>query len=205
MDFSLRKSHWETVYETKSPDQVSWTQKIPATSLEMIESFKLPKNAAIIDVGGGDSLLVDFLLSEGYSDVTVLDISSYALEKAKARMGDKSKLVKWIVNDITDFKPERKYDLWHDRATFHFLTSEDQIEKYLQITTDHAAKYMIIATFSEQGPLKCSGLEIKQYSTTSLAERFEADYQKVSCLNENHTTPFDTKQNFTFCAFKRKE
>ena len=128
-----RREHWETVYETKNPSEVSWTQENPKTSLDLIHSFGLPKTAKIIDVGGGDSRLVDFLLEEGFENISVLDISAKALEKAKTRLGAKADKVNWIVSDITEFKPTTTYDLWHDRAAFHFLTSEEDISKYLNI------------------------------------------------------------------------
>ncbi len=128
---SAQKKHWETVYETKNPDQVAWTQDIPKTSLDFINSYKLPKSASIIDIGGGDSKLVDFLLDQGYTNISVLDISARALEKAKKRLGKRSKLVNWIESDITKFRPTKTYDIWHDRASFHFLTQPDQISKYL--------------------------------------------------------------------------
>ena len=127
-----RKKHWETVYETKNPDQVSWTQEIPKTSLEFIHSFGLKKTAKIIDIGGGDSKLVDYLLDEGFENVSVLDISSKSLEKAKKRLGKKAEKVNWIVSDITDFEPNMTFDVWHDRATFHFLTTTNQIKKYME-------------------------------------------------------------------------
>ena len=122
-----RKKHWETVHETKNPDQVSWTQEIPKTSLKFIRSFKLNKKAKIIDIGGGDSKLVDYLLKEGYNNITVLDISEKAIAKAKKRLGEKASKVNWIVSDITEFEPDTSFDVWHDRATFHFLTTDDQI------------------------------------------------------------------------------
>lgn len=204
MSLTDNKQHWENVYQTKSPEQVSWTQKIPSVSLEMIHSLNLPKDVSVIDIGGGDSLLVDFLLDEGYTNITVLDISEHALERAKRRLGDKAELINWVVSDITNYQPDRKFDLWHDRATFHFLTSDEQIEAYLNLTCKYVNGHMIIATFSENGPLKCSGLEIKQYSVSSLSEQFSSCFDKISCKNADHITPFETVQNFTFCAFKRK-
>ena len=124
-----RKKHWETVYETKKPDQVSWSQEIPKTSLEFIHSFGLEKTAKIIDIGGGDSKLVDYLLDEGFENVTVLDISAKSLEKARNRLGEKANKVNWIVSDITEFEPNMTFDVWHDRATFHFLTTPEQKKK----------------------------------------------------------------------------
>lgn len=198
------KNHWETVYETKNPEQVSWTQEVPKTSLDLIHSLNLLKSAKIIDVGGGDSNLVDHLLEAGFENITVLDISEHALEKAKKRLGDKAKNVTWIVSDITAFKPESTYDLWHDRATFHFLTQEEQISKYKQILKNSVNQFLIIATFSEKGPLKCSGLEISQYSEEKLSLKLNEDFEKINCLTQDHKTPFDTYQNFLFCSFKKR-
>jgi predicted TPR repeat methyltransferase len=199
------KLHWEQVYQTKSPEQVSWTQAMPHTSLTLIRSLQLPKTAKIIDIGGGDSTLVDHLILEGFDNITVLDISSSALEKAKIRLGDKSKLVKWIVSDVTMFAPEETYDLWHDRATFHFLTDDNQVTAYLNIVEHAVAQYMIIATFSETGPERCSGLSIKQYSQTQLTDRFNKNFVSVNCVNDTHVTPFNTKQNFIFCSLEKRE
>jgi|SRR6185437_3399352 len=198
------KAHWEKIYQTKKPAEVSWTQAVPQTSLDFIHSFNLPKTAGIIDIGGGDSALADHLLAEGFTDVTVLDISASALEKAKTRLGSKSKFVTWIVSDVTDFKPTRQYDLWHDRATFHFLTAENQLAPYLAIAGKAIARYMVIGTFSENGPDKCSGLPVKQYSELQLQKQLKRDFTKMRCINEDHKTPFGTKQNFLFCSFKKK-
>lgn len=198
------KNHWEKVYETKNPDQVSWTQEVPKTSLDFINSFKLEKSAKIIDIGGGDSNLVDHLLDAGFENITVLDISAKALEKVQKRLGEKAKKVSWIVSDITEFKPDTTYDVWHDRAAFHFLTSAEQIEKYQEIVSNSVDGYLIIGTFSENGPLKCSGLDITQYNQEKLTTEFSEKFQKISCLTEDHKTPFDTFQSFLFCSFRRK-
>ena len=167
MENSIKK-HWENVYETKNPEQVSWTQEIPKTSLNLIHSFGLDKKAKIIDIGGGDSKLVDFLLEEGYENITVLDISEKAIEKAQLRLGSKADKVNWIVSDITQFNPTTQYDIWHDRAAFHFLTTEVDINKYVKTIEKSVSKHLIVGTFSENGPQKCSGLEIKQYSQETL-------------------------------------
>jgi SAM-dependent methyltransferase len=196
------KQHWEKVYQTKEPHELSWTQEKPQTSLEFIRSFNLPKSASIIDIGGGDSHLAECLLEEGYSDITVLDISAASLEKAKRRLGDKAKKIKWIVSDINDFIPNRKYDVWHDRATFHFLTTAEEIKSYLTIVRNHTKGYLVLATSSSTGPQKCSGLPIKQYSDDQLANIFIEGFQKIRCVNVDHITPFHTKQNFTFCSFR---
>lgn len=198
-----RKNHWETVYETKQPNEVSWTQENPKTSLKFIQETHLDKTAKIIDIGGGDSKLVDFLLKEGYENISVLDISSKALEKAKKRLGINAEKVQWIVSDITEFEPENAYDIWHDRATFHFLTTQEQIKKYTEITNKWVNGFLIIGTFSENGPKKCSGLDIKQYSETAIENQFLYNFKKLKCITEDHITPFETKQNFIFCAFEK--
>ena len=161
------------------------------------------KDAKIIDIGGGDSKLVDYLLDTGYRNITVLDISEKALEKAQKRLSEKSNTVTWIVADITDFQPTENYDVWHDRAAFHFLTTEEHITKYLQTVNAHVNEALIIGTFSEQGPKKCSGLNIKQYSEKTLKDVFKNGFTKIDCLKEVHTTPFNTSQDFLFCSFKR--
>ena len=198
-----RKNHWETVYETKQPNEVSWTQEYPKTSIDFIHETHLDKTANIIDIGGGDSKLVDFLLEEGYENISVLDISANALERAKKRLGKNAGKVNWIVSDITEFKPETKYDIWHDRATFHFLTTPGQIKKYVEITEKWVVNFLILGTFSENGPKKCSGLDIRQYSEVALENQFSNSFKKLKCINEDHRTPFETKQNFTFCVFKK--
>lgn len=200
---SERTSHWENVYASKQPEEVSWTQNIPQTSLDLINNFDLPKTASIIDIGGGDSKLVDHLLDQGYKNITVLDISAKALDRAKARLGARAKQVKWIVSDITTFNPSEQYDVWHDRAAFHFLVEADQIEKYLDIARKSITGYLIMGTFSEKGPKKCSGLEIQQYAETQLTDQLSDGFQNIRCFNEDHTTPFNTIQNFLFCSFKR--
>lgn len=200
-----KRLHWENIYKTKSSDQVSWTQEIPATSLSFVHSFNLPKEAAIIDVGGGESKFVDFLLDEGFRDITVLDISEQALKKAQTRLGERAALVKWIVSDVREFKPMQKFDVWHDRATFHFLTAQDEIEHYVELAgrTVKSDGFMAIGTFSEKGPAKCSGLDVRQYSENELEKTLTYYFSKIHCVTEGHITPFNTIQHFLFCSFKR--
>ena len=198
------RKHWETVYETKNPDQVSWTQENPKTSLEFIHSFGLKKTAKIIDIGGGDSKLVDYLLDAGFENISVLDISATALEKAKKRLGEKANKINWIASDIAEFKPNITFDIWHDRATFHFLTTPDQIKKYMSIARKSVNGFLTIGTFSQDGPKKCSDLEIKQYNEQQLTSELKNGFNKIKCVTEDHLTPFGTKQNFIFCSFKRK-
>jgi len=199
-----KKQHWETVYETKTPEQVSWTQEKPEVSLNFIHDSGLDKSVSVIDIGGGDSKLVDFLLADGYSDVTVLDISGKAIERAKLRLGALADKVVWIESDINDFVPSKTYSIWHDRAAFHFLTTKEEQERYVNLVNTSVTDYLVIGTFSENGPLKCSGLEIQQYSESSMVDQFKG-FQKITCENENHLTPFDTIQNFIFCSFKRQD
>lgn len=198
-----RKEHWEKVYETKTPDQVSWTQHVPQPSLDLINNLQLPTSANIIDIGGGDSRLVDFLLDAGFENITVLDISDKALQRAKQRLGKRAEKVTWIESDILMFKPERKYDLWHDRAAFHFLTTTEQTSAYARIAEAAVAGYMIVGSFSDEGPEKCSGLPISRYSETSLPAVFKNAFRKINCFKEDHNTPFNTVQNFVFCSFER--
>ncbi|EHO09643.1 trans-aconitate 2-methyltransferase [Myroides odoratimimus] len=198
------KEHWEGVYKTKTPDQVSWTQVKPINSLRLIENSNISKDAKIIDIGGGDSNLVDYLLEEGYTNITVLDISGEALERAKKRLGNKAHQVKWIESNITTFTPTEQYDVWHDRAVFHFLTVEET-QAYTQLVTKAVKENLIIATFSKQGPLKCSGLEIIQYNAEDLNELFKESFTLKDSFYEDHITPFDTKQNFVYCHFKKNK
>jgi ubiquinone/menaquinone biosynthesis C-methylase UbiE len=201
-----KKLHWENVFSTKQPNEVSWTQEYPKTAMDYLESLSISKTSNIIDIGGGDSNFVDALLEKGYQNIWVLDISASALERAKKRLGDKSNLVNWIVVDITEFKPEGSFDFWYDRAVFHFLTDYESISKYVEIVSNAITQNgnFLLGTFSETGPLKCSGLEIKQYSETTMKNAFQESFQTIKCFTENHTTPFETVQNFQFCGFKKK-
>lgn len=201
-----RKEHWEKIYQSKQLNEVSWFQPTPETSLDFVQFVNLPKSAKIIDVGGGDSFLVDHLLELGYSDITVLDVSETAIERAKQRLGSRANMVKWIVSDASMFKPTQKYDFWHDRAAFHFLTQPQEISNYIQTVEQciNPNGILVIGTFSEQGPKKCSGIEIKQYSESSMNELFQSNFQKSKCITIDHKTPFNTFQNFIFCSFIKK-
>lgn len=200
-----RKKHWENIYQTKELKDVSWFQPTPETSLGFFKEFSVPTTAKVIDIGGGDSFLVDHLLDLGYQNVSVLDISAAAIERAKQRLGNRAKNVKWIIADAANFKPTEKYDFWHDRAAFHFLTDEQDISNYLATAQQNITPngILVIGTFSEQGPKKCSGIEIKQYSENSMTERLKTLFEKIKCITVDHKTPFDTVQNFVFCSFKK--
>lgn len=199
------KHHWENIYSTKMPNEVSWTQEVPQTSLRFIHNANLSKSASIIDVGGGDSRFVDFLLNEGFRNITVLDISEHALSRAKQRLGSRSALVRWISADVTEFIPDDLFDFWHDRAAFHFLTTESQIHQYLSIARRAVRNegYITIGTFSTDGPKKCSGLDVRQYNEETLSTELQNGFEKIACVTEDHITPFNTSQNFLFCSFKR--
>ncbi len=200
-----RKSHWETIYHTKDLKDVSWYQPKPETSLIFLKEFNIPKTARIIDVGGGDSYFVDHLLDLGYEDITILDISEAAISKAKQRLGERSLKVKWIVEDAATFKPKEYYDFWHDRAAFHFLTDDKDISNYIETAHKNInpSGVLVIGTFSEEGPKKCSGIEIKQYSESSMTNRLKQYFDKIRCIRVDHKTPFETIQNFVFCSFRK--
>lgn len=200
-----RKEHWENIYQTKELTEVSWYQPTPVTSLDFFKQFDVPTNAKIIDIGGGDSFLVDHLLELGYRDITVLDISAAAIDRAKKRLGERACEVKWIVADASDFTPTEQYDFWHDRAAFHFLTDEQEIANYVETAHQNINPegIIVIGTFSEQGPTKCSGIDIKQYSEESMTERFGKLFEKIDCRIIDHQTPSGTIQNFVFCNFRK--
>ena len=204
MHSTNKKNHWEAVYENKRPDQLSWTQEVPTTSLDFIASVGAIKTAKIIDIGGGDSKLVDCLLAQGFENITVLDISEKALDKAKFRLGTNAEKVNWVVADITDYAPDSPFDIWHDRATFHFLTTTEQVSRYLATARQSISGFMTIGTFSTLGPTTCSGLPIKQYSEEFLTASLKNGFAKIRCVLEDHQTPFNTTQNFLFCSFKRQ-
>jgi trans-aconitate methyltransferase len=200
-----RKKHWEKIYQTKNFEEVSWYQKVPSTSLDMVGQINLSKSAKIIDIGGGDSYFVDHLLDMGYSDITVLDISEQAVNRAKERLGDKADKVKWIIADAANYQTSEQYDFWHDRAAFHFLTEEKDIASYIT-TLSKGVKlggFLMIGTFSDNGPEKCSGLMVKQYSESSMNDRLKRFFEKVKCFTFDHVTPSGSIQNFLFCSFRR--
>ena len=200
------EDHWQDVYNKKNENEVSWYQKYPKSSLDFIKSLNLKLDSHIIDIGAGESRLVDNLLELGFTNISVLDISLKSIEKTKKRLGLKSKLVNWIVSDINDFKPECKYDLWHDRAAFHFLKDSSEIDNYLKLLKNslNVEANLIIATFSENGPLKCSGLEVSRYSESSISNLLSNDFELISSEISVHNTPFNTTQEFLFSKFKKK-
>lgn len=202
---NTKKEHWENVFTTKKETEVSWYQNEPKTSIQLIQACKVAKDAKIIDIGGGDSYLIDSLLELEYTNLYLLDISEAAIDRAKLRLGDRAKEVTFIVSDSLHFQSEEKFDIWHDRASFHFFTDAKDIEQYklnvIANTSQNA--HLIIGTFSEEGPLKCSGLPITQYSVEKMEAVFASDFKLENCFTEDHVTPFDTVQNFIFCHYKK--
>lgn len=199
----ITQNHWEKIYQTKGPQEVSWTQEVPETSLNFIREVA-SKQDRIIDVGGGDSKLVDYLLDEGFENITVLDISQPALDKAKERLGpEKAAQVNWVASDIREFHPPHSYDIWHDRATFHFLTEEKDINQYVKLVEENVKGHLIMGTFSDNGPQKCSGLPIQQYDEKKMKDLFSKAFQNTGFKRENHVTPTGGEQQFLFGRFER--
>lgn len=199
-------SYWENIYATKDTQKVGWYQARPALTLSLIEDLAIPKESAIIDIGGGDSAFVDYLLMDNYGNVTVLDISSKAIDKAKLRLGEKSELPEWIVSDIREFEPNLQYNLWHDRAAFHFLTEEEDIRLYVETAKNAITEngWMIIGTFSDKGPNTCSGLPVRQYGLEELQQTFSPYFETIKKLKIDHITPTGQNQNYSFCIFRKK-
>ena len=201
------KQHWEDVWTRKKSNEVSWYQKDPKTSLDLILSTNLSKDSNIIDVGGGDSKLVDKLLELDFKNITVLDISAKALKRAKERLGKKADMIKWIECDIREFDSKNRYDIWHDRALLHFLTSEEEMLNYVELIRNHLNDgcYLIISSFSTKGPMMCSGLDTKQYSEESMKKLFSDGFEHIKSFEEEHLTPHKTSQIFIYNVFRKLE
>ena len=201
-----RKDHWESVYKDISPIEVSWYQKEPTISLSLIRNLPLGKVENIIDVGGGASTLADYLLEDGFKNITVLDLSSNALALARKRLGAKAGLINWKVEDVTNHLPEQNYSLWHDRAVFHFLTEKNDREKYKKVleASIRDGGYVIIAAFSIGGPKQCSDLDIVQYDAEKLQKELGNSFKLIEELSERHITPGGKEQLFGYYLFARK-
>ena len=199
------KAHWEKVYATKAPESVSWYRPHLETSLALIERAAAGYSASIIDVGGGESTLVDDLLARGYENITVLDVSQTAIDVTKKRLGLAEEQIHWLAADVTDAQLEpRAYDVWHDRAVFHFLITSEHRAAYVR-QVGHAVKpggHVIVSTFGPEGPTKCSGLDVVRYDAESLHEQFGVRFRLVESSKELHRTPFGTTQHFLFCYCK---
>lgn len=203
---SDRSTHWDKVYATKGEAEVSWFQDSPAISLEMIRAANPDHDAAIIDIGGGASRLVDRLLQEGYRDLAVLDISANALDAARQRIGQAAAGVDWIVADVTTWHPARRFEVWHDRAAFHFLTDPRDRAAYVERLRSAVAHggHVIIATFAPDGPEKCSGLPVQRHDSASLSAEFGPDFELIETRSETHHTPWNSAQAFQFSRFRRR-
>ena len=200
------KEHWEDVWTRKNSNQVSWYQQDPKTSMDLILSTNPSKDDKIIDVGGGDSNLAGKLLELGFRNLTVLDISAKALSRAKERLGKNAELVTWIESDIRKFDTNEKYDIWHDRALLHFLTFEQDLKNYAELVKKRVRQggHLIVSAFSTNGPMMCSGLDIKQFSAESITELFSDGFEHIKSFEEEHKTPFGVGQIFIYTIFRRK-
>ncbi len=199
------KAHWEAMYRQRAPTEVSWYQTHPELSLALIEATGIGRDAAIIDVGAGASVLVDQLLDAGFTRVTALDISATALQRAKERLGERARLVTWVEGDVTAMPPLGPFDVWHDRALFHFLTEADQRRRYLQAVEQQLAAggHLIIATFALKGPPQCSGLPVQCYSPETLRREVGGRFELVEAREEAHRTPRNVLQSFLYARFRR--
>ena len=197
------KLHWEKIYQTKKIDGISWYQETPSGSVELIKKFSTTNSDIIIDIGCGKGFLADNLLKLNYKNITLVDISKNAVKEVKERVNNKS--LNFIETDVLNLKSEQTFDIWHDRAVFHFITEKEGIEKYISLCNKYISKQgkLIIGTFAEDGPLKCSGLEIKRYSINNLKELFKENFEFIEGFKKLHSTPFDTQQSFTFCVFRK--
>ena len=196
------KTYWENIYATKARDRVSWYRAHLETSLGLIERSARDRSASIVDVGGGESTLVDDLLARGFQNVTVLDVSQVAIEATKKRLGRDADRVRWLVADATQVELEPKaYDVWHDRAVFHFLTAPQQRMAYIKqvVRSVKSGGHVIVSTFGPEGPTKCSGLDVVRYDADSLHDEFGSRFQLVDSSKEIHETPFGTTQQFLYC------
>lgn len=205
MNRRSREAHWQNVYTSKGENEVSWFQDNPTPSLELIDLTGVSSKAAIIDIGGGASRLVDALVDRGFDSVTVLDLSAAALDAAKARLGERSDRVHWIAADATTWQPDRIYDLWHDRAAFHFLTDSADVSAYVARLKAATApgSYVIIGTFALDGPEKCSGLVVSRYDSSGLAEILGQSFELIDQRCHDHVTPWGASQRFQFSTFRR--
>ncbi len=199
------KEHWDSVYKLRPEDEVSWYQEEPTLSLSLIDSLNLDKQDSLIDVGGGASSLVDHLIAAGFNHITVLDLSATALSIAKERLGDSSNLVNWKTEDVTNYAPDHRFSLWHDRAVFHFLTDRGDRVKYRKAIEASVKEggYVIIAAFAIGGPTKCSGLDIVQYDAVKLERELGPGFKLIDERSEQHLTPAGITQSFRYFVFER--
>jgi 2-polyprenyl-3-methyl-5-hydroxy-6-metoxy-1,4-benzoquinol methylase len=200
-----RKGHWEQIYQTRQLEEVGWYQAVPVNALAYLAEYQVPKTARIIDVGGGDSLLVDHLLDMGYTSVTVLDISAGAIDRARKRLGEKASRVQWVVKDVVEFEAEDTYDFWYDRAAFHFLQAAADISAYVRNAARAVCSggLLVVGTFSTEGPTRCSGIEVKQYNADTLTAVMADYFEVISCRTAEHVTPGGHLQAYIYGVFRR--
>jgi SAM-dependent methyltransferase len=205
MDNVDRQAHWQNVYGTKSEKEVSWFQESPIISLDLIHATGVKPDAAIIDIGGGASRLIDFLLDEGFEAITILDLSEKALATTKVRLGERAPRVRWVVADVTTWEPTQTVDVWHDRAAFHFLTEAGDRAAYAARVskTVRPGGHVIIGTFAPDGPERCSGLPVKRHDARSLGETLGRSFELVESRQHDHKTPIGGTQRFQFSRFRR--
>lgn len=198
------KTHWENMYQHKLPTDVSWYQTCPELSLQLIQKTAISSDEPIIEIGGGASTLVDYLLERGFNQLTVLDITAAAMQHTKVRLGDKSKKVQWIEADVTHFQPSQQYKYWHDRAVFHFLTDVQDRQNYIRVLKSALQPdgYAMIATFAADGPEKCSGLNVVRYDSQRMSEEFGNTLKLLEIHHENHITPNGGEQKFIYFLFQ---
>jgi trans-aconitate methyltransferase len=201
-----RMKYWDEIYTSRPSNELGWYQQTPETSLSLIDSLSLDGKTGIIDIGGGDSLLTEFLLERGFADLSLLDVSENAIKRSRQRLGDVAERIQWIISDIVDFKPGRRFDLWHDRACFHFLTSEEEVSTYARLAQGavNPGGHMILGAFAQNGPEKCSGLPVQRYGREQIEQVF-SEFELLRDLHLVHLTPSGGEQNYIFCLLKRKQ
>jgi len=204
---TARRDHWESVYSSRAFTDVSWFEPRPERSLQLVERTAVGREDAIIDIGGGASTLVDHLLDDGFSDITVLDVAARPLEQAQERLGERAIDVEWVVSDVTAFRPSRTWQLWHDRAALHFLVDEQDRARYVEVlkTALEPGGHVVLATFGPDGPLQCSGLEIRRYSIDRVEDLLGPEFVLQSQELENHITPMGSNQQFLYSCWTRRE
>lgn len=202
---TTRQTHWNDVYTRRAPTEVSWFQREPTRSLELIEHASLPKTAAIVDVGAGASTLADALLARGFRDITLVDVAEHAFDATRARLGKDADALRFVVSDVTRWTPPKTYALWHDRAAFHFLIEEEDRARYRDVLSSALAPggQAIIATFALDGPERCSGLPVRRYSAESIARELGDGFRLVESASDDHLTPSGATQRFVFARLVR--
>ena len=202
-----RQAHWDNVYLTRAVTDVSWFEETPNVSLDLIAATGVTTDAAVIDIGGGASRLIDALLDRRFQDVTVLDLSAQALAATKARLGSRASKVHWLIADVTKWHPPQAYDVWHDRAVFHFLTSAEDRAIYAERVSKAVRPngHVIIGTFAPDGPERCSGLPVMRHDSTSLGDMLGGAFKLIECRRQDHRTPTGAIQHFQFSRFQRAD